>query len=213
MRKIEVLQLKRGTKAKLTERLCGDFRPKDGEPIWEEDTGKLKFGDGIHDYGELEYFNTTDFVVEGALDGHTLIYNESVGRWESRKFVDGKSIDFDENGLKIAGFSGEQGTTPVVNNGGLNWQQAVTQQTLNAAVSQAQNYAYDSSQSATQAGASANQAGNAAAQAEQFRDATAALINSKFWFGTREEYETQILSQGKLTEGTIYFIRDYDWTL
>ncbi len=215
MRKIEVLQLKRGTKAKLTERLCGEFRPKDGEPIWEEDTGKLKFGDGIHDYGELEYFNTTDFVVEGALDGNTLIYNAEVGRWESKKFIDGKSIQYGDDGLKIAGFTGEreqQGRFPIVNDGNINWQTAVTDETLAIAVDQARVYAYTASQGATNAELSATQARTAAGQAEQFRDATAALLANKFWFGTRSEYESEIINQGKLREGTIYFIREYDWT-
>ena len=215
MRKIEILQLKRGTKAALTANLKGVNKPRDGEPIWEEDTGKLKFGDGLHDYGDLAYFNTTDFVIEGALDGQTLIYNGQTGRWESKKFVDGRSIEFDENGLRIAGFTGDQsqqGLFPLVNDGNISWQQAVTPDTLAAAVDQARVYAYTSSQNATTASASAQNASTAAAQAEQFRDATAALLENKFWFGTKAEYESTVVAQGKLREGTIYFIRDYDWT-
>ena len=57
----------------------------------------------------------------------------------------------------------------------------------------------------------ASKAETAAGQAEQFRNVTATLLGEKFWFGTRAEYETEVIGQNQLKEGTIYFIRDYDW--
>jgi len=70
---IESIQFKRGTKAKLEERLrAGDLGvPLRGEPIWETDTNKLKIGNGTDAYIDLEYFsgNTIDnLVLEGYYD-------------------------------------------------------------------------------------------------------------------------------------------------
>ena len=78
--RIEVIQLKRGNKAVLEAVLRGERKPADGEPIFEIDTGKLKFGDGQRDYVDLEYFRTGDVEIVGSLDGQILIYNESLGK-------------------------------------------------------------------------------------------------------------------------------------
>lgn len=60
---IQKIQLKRGNKNVLELVLKNSNRPASGEPIYELDTGKLKIGDGIHDYVDLAYF------------GKKLVYN------------------------------------------------------------------------------------------------------------------------------------------
>ena len=210
--RIEVIQLKRGNKAVLEAVLCGERKPADGEPIFEIDTGKLKFGDGQHNYVDLEYFKAKDIEIAGSLDGQILIYNESLDKWESKNFADDKSIEYSDDGLKIAGFGPDkQGAGPIVNEGRIIWKQAITTELLDAKVAIANEAAYRAGQSEANALRNAGLAQQYAGQAEQFRDMTAQLINDKFWFGTRAEYETEIIGQHKLKEGTIYFIRDYDW--
>ena len=78
--RIEVVQLKRGNRAALEAVLRGERKPADGEPIFEIDTGKLKFGDGPHNYVDLEYFRTGDVEIAGYLDGQILIYNEALDK-------------------------------------------------------------------------------------------------------------------------------------
>ena len=210
--RIEVIQLKRGNKAALEAVLRGERKPADGEPIFEIDTGKLKFGDGQHNYVDLEYFRTGDVEIAGSLDGQILIYNESLDKWEPKAFTDDKSIEYSDDGLKIVGFGPDkQGAGPIVNDGRIIWKQAITDETLDAKVNIANEAAYSAGQSAANALRDAGLAQQAAGQAEQFRDLTAQLLGDKFWFGTRAEYETEIIGQNQLKEGTIYFIRDYDW--
>ena len=214
--RIEVIQLKRGDKATLEAVLRGERKPADGEPIFETNTGKLKFGDGQHNYDELEYFRTGDVEIVGSLDGQILIYNESSGKWEPKAFADNQSIEYTQDGLRIAGFgTDKQGASPVVNvvnnKGEIVWKQAITDETLDAKVNLANEAAFRAGQSAVNALNAVDDAQKAAGQAEQFRDLTAQLLEDKFWFGTRAEYETEIIGQHKLKEGTIYFIRDYDW--
>ena len=210
--RIEVVQLKRGNKAALETVLRGERKPADGEPIFEIDTGKLKFGDGQHNYDELEYFKAKDIEIAGSLDGQILIYNESLDRWEPKAFADDKSIEYSDDGLQIAGFGPDkQGAGPIVNDGRIIWKQAITDETLDAKVNIANEAAYRAGQSEANALRDAGFAKQYAEQAEQFRDLTAQLLGDKFWFGTRAEYETEIIGQHQLKEGTIYFIRDYDW--
>ena len=210
--RIEVIQLKRGEKKALEAVLCGERKPADGEPIFETDTGKLKFGDGQHDYIDLEYFKAKDIEIAGSLDRQILIYNESLDRWEPKAFADDKSIEYSDDGLQIAGFGPDkQGAGPIVNEGRIIWKQAVTDDALEAKVAIANEAAYSAGQSAANALRDAGLAQQYAEQAEQFRDLTAQLLDDKFWFGTRAEYETEIIGQNQLKEGTIYFIRDYDW--
>ena len=78
--RIEVIQLKRGNKETLEAVLRGERKPADGEPIFETDTGKLKFGDGQHDYKDLGYFGADNIEITGSLDGQILIYNESLDK-------------------------------------------------------------------------------------------------------------------------------------
>ena len=210
--RIEVIQLKRGNKTALEAVLRGERKPADGEPIFEIDTGKLKFGDGQRDYVDLEYFKAKDIEIEGSLDGQILIYNESLDKWEPKNLADNQSIEYSNDGLQIVGFGPDkQGAGPIVNDGRIIWKQAITDETLDAKVNIANEAAYSAGQSAANALRDAGLAEKAAKQAEQFRNATAALLGEKFWFGTRAEYETEVIGQNQLKEGTIYFIRDYDW--
>ena len=55
---IQKIQLKRGAKNTLELVLKDSNRPASGEPIYELDTGRLKIGDGIHDYADLAYFGS-----------------------------------------------------------------------------------------------------------------------------------------------------------
>ena len=55
---IQKIQLKRGAKNTLELVLKDSNRPASGEPIYELDTGRLKIGDGIHDYAKLAYFGS-----------------------------------------------------------------------------------------------------------------------------------------------------------
>ena len=210
--RLEVIQLKRGNKAALEAVLRGERKPADGEPIFEIDTGKLKFGDGQRDYVDLEYFKAKDIEIEGSLDGQILIYNESLDKWEPKNLADNQSIEYSNDGLQIAGFGPDkQGAGPIVNEGRIIWKQAVTDDVLEAKVAIANEAAYRAGQSEANALRDAGFAKQYAEQAEQFRDLTAQLLGDKFWFGTRAEYETEIIGQNQLKEGTIYFIRDYDW--
>ena len=214
--RIEVIQLKRGNKEVLEAVLRGERKPADGEPIFEIDTGKLKFGDGQHNYDELEYFKAKDIEIAGSLDGQILIYNESLDKWEPKNLADNQSIEYTQDGLRIAGFGPDkQGASPVVNvvnnKGEIVWKQAITDETLDAKVNLANEAAHSAEQFAANALQAAGDAKQYAGQAEQARNATISLLNDKFWFGTRAEYETEIIGQHQLKEGTIYFIRDYDW--
>ena len=194
--RIEVVQLKRGNKAALEAVLRGERKPADGEPIFEIDTGKLKFGDGQHNYVDLEYFKAKDIEIAGSLDGQILIYNESLDKWEPKNFADEKSIEYSDDGLQIVGFGPDkQGAGPIVNEGRIIWKQAITDETLDAKVNIANEAAYSAGQSAANALRDAGLAKQYAEQAEQFRDLTAQLLGDKFWFGTRAEYETEIIGQ------------------
>ena len=214
--RIEVIQLKRGNKETLEAVLRGERKPADGEPIFETDTGKLKFGDGQHNYDELSYFGADDIEITGSLDGQILIYNKSLDKWEPKNLADNQSIEYSNGGLQIAGFGKDkQGASPVVNvvddKGEIVWKQAITDETLDAKVNLANEAATRAGQHEATALQAAGDAKQYAEQAEQFRDLTAQLLGDKFWFGTRAEYETEIIGQHQLKEGTIYFIRDYDW--
>ena len=181
--RVDVVQLKRGTKANLERVLRGVLRPRDGEPIFEIDTGKLKFGDGVNDYIDLEYFKTGDVEVEDALDGQILIYNAERDRWEPKALADNKSIEYRQDGLQIAGFDlSHQGAIPVSGGSeqGIVWQQAITDETLDAKVREAQSAAYASEQSAGAAALAQGAAETAQAQTEQIRDLTLATYNKKF---------------------------------
>lgn len=79
---IQKIQFKRGLKVNLENLLVGDNKPTVAEPIYELDTGKLKLGDGIHDYKDLPYLSgdASDIVVQDPLDGQTLLYDATSGK-------------------------------------------------------------------------------------------------------------------------------------
>lgn len=85
--KITNIQFKRGTKEKLEARLVATDLgiPKDGEPIFETDTGKLKIGDGVKPYVELDYLagggEDTRFVITDPQDGQVLVYDVDIEAW------------------------------------------------------------------------------------------------------------------------------------
>ena len=56
---IQNIQFKRGKHATLVRELVNDKILKAGEPAYETDTGKLKIGDGIHNYADLAYINVS----------------------------------------------------------------------------------------------------------------------------------------------------------
>ena len=208
---IRVIQIKRGTKARLTEVLQGNKKPEDGEPIWELDTGKLKFGDGIHDYGSLEYFKTGDVEIEGSLDGQILIYNASTEKWEPKPLADTRSIEYSSEGLQIAGFNTSgQGNIPVSNAGNIVWQKAITVEDAEQAVNNARQAAAEALAQALIAKNYAEAAGYHEQQTANIRDMTMEFFNKKFWYGSQAEYLDEIVNQNNLTEGTIYFIYDYN---
>ena len=73
-KKIETLQLKRGTQEKLESLLIDDKKPLYGEPIWETDTNRLKIGDGEKDYKDLPYLDESDIVLEGYYDKNNDVF-------------------------------------------------------------------------------------------------------------------------------------------
>ena len=183
--RIEVVQLKRGNRAALEAVLRGERKPADGEPIFETDTGKLKFGDGQQDYIDLGYFGADDIEITGSLDGQILIYNKALDKWEPKNLADNQSIEYTQDGLRIAGFgTDKQGASPVVNvvnnKGEIVRKQAITDETLDAKVNLANEAAHSAGQSAANALRDAGLAQQAAGQAEQFRDLTAQLLDDKF---------------------------------
>ena len=85
--------------------LVGDNKPTVAEPIYELDTGKLKIGDGIHDYKDLPYLSgeASDIVVQDPLDGQTLLYDATSGKWLSKPLADNESLAYyPEKGLAMA---------------------------------------------------------------------------------------------------------------
>ena len=70
---ITSIQFKRGSRATLESRLVpGDLGvPAKGEPIYETDTNRMKIGDGVKSYAQLDYFGNvddSDLVIEGYYD-------------------------------------------------------------------------------------------------------------------------------------------------
>jgi len=211
--KISVIQLKRGIRTRLVASLRGINAPKEGEPIYEIDSGKLYIGDGVTDFEFLDPIagNGGDIQIESATDGQTLVYNETLDKWEAKNLADGQSIEYGENGLRIAGFTGQvsqNGLFPMANNGNIIWQSPVSDADLSNAVETARNQANKAEQEALSAENSAALAARDAANTALMVEQTAALYGSKFWYGTVAEYTTEVVNAGKLTEGTIYFIID-----
>ena len=89
---IQKIQLKRGTKNVLDLVLKDSNRPASGEPIYELDTGRLKIGDGIHDYAKLAYFtqklvynNIFEFPTVGNEGTLYIVNNGNSYVWDAQK--------------------------------------------------------------------------------------------------------------------------------
>ena len=87
---IQKIQLKRGTKNVLELVLKNSNRPASGEPIYELDSGKLKIGDGIHDYADLAYFgklvynNIFEFPTIGDENTLYIVNNGNSYIWDAQ---------------------------------------------------------------------------------------------------------------------------------
>lgn len=211
MAKITSIQVKRGTKEALTRVLVGDNKPKSGEPIYETDTYKLKIGDGINDYGNLGYIaGDGSIVIEDALDGQILMYSEAQKKWLPVNLVDGKSISYTKDGLSITGYpEAEPGYTPISNaDKGLVWQPALSDKEVADAIEKAQTASSEAQAYRDTAQQHAANAQNSAQLAQEAYKLTEEIVGKKFWFGTIDEYNTEVVDKGKVTECTVYIIRD-----
>ena len=86
----------------------------------------------------------------------------------------------------------------------------LTPELLDEKVAEAEEIKDQAGQFAASALQSKQVAEQAKSQTEQIRDVFLATLNKKFWYGTQAEYVAEIIGGGKLTEGTIYFIYDYN---
>lgn len=75
---ITSIQLKRGNQEVLERSLVGDKKPARGEPVWEIDTNRLKIGDGINNYIDLDYLTGQSDESPLVITGY--YYNN--GFWE-----------------------------------------------------------------------------------------------------------------------------------
>jgi hypothetical protein len=209
--KITTIQLKRGIRERLIAALRGLNCPKDGEPIYEIDSGKLYMGDGITDFEFLDPIAGGEIEIESATDGQILVFNETRQKWEAKDFADNHSIEYGEDGLRIAGFTGDASQNsffPQVNNGGIVWNRPLDRAALDAAVANASQHADRAHQEAVNAEGFAVNAHHDAQSAATALTIAENMYASKFWYGSYAEYMTNVVGQGKLTEGTIYFISD-----
>lgn len=93
--KIFELQFKRGVRQDLIDNLKGENKPKEGEPILELDTYRLKFGDGQRDYEQLPYFNnssTVEFSIIDPTSQELLMYDPVSNAWQNKPLYDNASI-------------------------------------------------------------------------------------------------------------------------
>jgi len=181
--KITTIQLKRGIRERLVAALRGLNCPKDGEPVYEMDSGKLYIGDGITDFEFLEPVAGGDIEVESATDGQILIFNESEDKWEAKPFADSHSIEYGESGLKIAGFTGEASQNsffPQVNNGSIVWNRPIDKTDLDAAVTNASQHADRAHQEAVNAEGFAVNAHHDAQSAATALSVAESMYASKF---------------------------------
>lgn len=199
--RIKTVQFKRGSKDNLERRLvAGDLGvPMAGEPIFEQDTGKLKIGDGSTAYANLKYIADARFVIQDPLSNQILFYDSAAasgeGAWVNRALADGESLEYSiERGLAIRGYDDAAvGYLPVKRANGIVWEDYSA--SLDAKVQQANTYAQAAAGHAVQAGAYETAAGNSAVEArgcvtEAAREANRAeyavteikgFIDNKFW--------------------------------
>ena len=215
--KIKTIQFKRGLKTSLEAKLTAEVLgiPFAGEPIFETDTGKLKIGDGINSYVDLPYISggsiegIPNFIIQDPLSNQVLLYDEETQSWVNKNLADRESIIYlAERGLTIKGYDeASQGYMLVKDQEkGLAWVKPLSTDQLNSAVASAASHMTKAGDYSQQAGAAAIKAETAEGNATRINQQTMAWVNEKFWWGTAEEYETEIAENG-LNPGTFYFIK------
>lgn len=188
--KIKNIQFKRGRKAALESKLTSANSSilKAGEPAFESDTGKLKIGDGIHDYLDLQYIggaNSSDdrFIIMDPKSNQILIYDEESQKWLNKDLADKESIIYlSSRGLTIKGYDTAKAGQMLVKDDtdGLSWQNALTDADLRNAVQEAANSSKLASDYATNAGNEAVKATQAASTASRINEQTMNYVNNKF---------------------------------
>ena len=217
---IKNIQFKRGKKAVLEEKLTPEKLgvPKNGEPIYETDTRKLKIGDGTTSYKDLPYFGENgtaidipNFIIQDSLDDNqVLLYDAEQKAWINKNLADTESIIYlAARGLTIKGYDeAEQGYMLVKDQTkGLVWVKPLGTDQLNSAVSVAESHASTAGDYAQQAGNAAIRAEKAEGNAKTINNQTMSFVNEKFWWGTADEYNAEIAENG-LNPETFYFIKN-----
>ncbi len=206
---IKDIQFKRGKKAVLENQLVESKLgvPKDGEPIYETDTGKLKIGDGKTAYIDLEYYaDTPKFIIQDPLSNQILLYDETLQAWVNKDLADKESIIYlAERGLTIKGYDEAKQGYMLVKDAieGLTWIAPLSGEQLQSQVAAAEASKNKAAESATSAGNSAVAAEYAAGQAQRINDQTMNYVNNKFWWGDVEAYN----ALSSISPGTFYFIK------
>ena len=211
--KIKTIQFKRGTKASLEAKLTQEVLgvPLAGEPIFETDMGQLKIGDGIRPYKDLPYITGSqadipDFVIQDPLSNQILLYDATLHSWVNKDLADKESIIYlAERGLTIKGYDeAKQGYMLVKDETeGLTWVKPLNDTQLQQAIVTAEAAAGNAGNYATQAGNSAVAAATSEGNATRINQQTMNWVNSKFWWGTLEEYNALT----HIDPGTFYFIK------
>lgn len=214
---IKDIQFKRGKKAVLESQLVAEKLgvPKNGEPVYESDTRKLKIGDGNTSYKDLPYVGgdgsdvgIPNFIIQDPLTNQILLYDADQHAWVNKDLADSESIIYlAEHGLTIKGYdSAKQGYMLVKDTEkGLSWVPPVDITQLNKSVAAAVAAETSANNYAVQAGNSAAQAIQAEGAANRINQQTMTWVNDKFWWGSLEEYNTEIQENG-LNPGTFYFV-------
>lgn len=212
---IKDIQFKRGTKAILEEKLVEDKLgvPKNGEPIFETDTGKLKIGDGKTAYIDLAYYaDTPKFIIQDPLSYQVLFYDEALQAWVNKDLADAESIIYlAERGLTIKGYeAAKQGQMLVKDTEvGLTWIDPPTISdinTMNSIAARAETAETGALNARTEAITAATNADKAAQTAERINQQTMNWVNNKFWWGSAAEYKAEITENG-LNPEAFYFIK------
>lgn len=216
--KIKTIQFKRGLKTSLEAKLTAEVLgiPLAGEPIFEMDTGKLKIGDGIHNYKDLPYLQGSsvdsdlpNFIIQDPLSNQILLYDDSLQAWVNKDLADNQSIIYlTERGLTIKGYDeAKQGYMLVKDEtNGLTWVKPLDDIVLQQNVAAAEAAKNQAAIYSTQAGNSAVAAETSAGQANRINQQTMSWVNNKFWWGTLDEYNALT----SIDPGTFYFIRSAD---
>lgn len=218
--KIKTIQFKRGIKAILEAKLVDSELgvPAAGEPIFETDTGQLKIGDGIRPYIELSYIggnsntselNIPNFIIQDPLSSQILLYDADAQAWVNKDLADTESIIYlAERGLTIKGYDNAQQGYMLVKDqtNGLAWVKPLDSAQLNTAVAAAESHMTKAGEYSIQAGNAAVQAETSAETANVINQKTMSWVNKKFWWGSAEEYNTEIAENG-LNPETFYFIK------